>query len=141
MKMVKVIKGKKAIFSFLWIGLMIILLWFVSGNTLASESLALNLNKCIQIALENNLGYRISQSSVDVKEAQIEEAEGSKKTNIKLRGGYIRMNEAPEPDALMEGDFSYLFSSGKGIPQISVNISRVLYSGGKFETFIEQACI
>lgn len=139
MKMVKVMKGNKIIFLFLWIGLIGILLWFVYGNTIASESLTLNLDKCIQIALEKNLGYQISQSSVDVKEAQIEEAEGARKTNVKLRAGYIRMNEAPDPDKLMEGDFSYLFSTGQGIPQISVNVSRVLYSGGKFKTIIEQA--
>lgn len=105
----------------------------------ASETLALNLNQCIEMAMENNLGYRISKSSVEVKEAKIEEAEGAKKINVKLQGGYIRMNEAPDPESIMEGDFSYLFSTGQGVPYVSVRMSKILYSGGKFESLIDQA--
>lgn len=129
----------RRLFFFLLMGLVGCLLWFASGSTLASDKLALDLNKCIEIALEKNLGYRISQSSVEVKEAQIEEAEGAKKVNVKLQGGYIRMNKPPESESILEGDFSYLFSTGQGVPNISVNISKILYSGGKLESFIKQA--
>ena len=134
---VKVIKGKK-FFLLFWL-LIAMLIWFNSGGIFASETLTLDLNKSIELALENNLGYQISQTSAEIKEAQVEEAEGAKKTNLKLQGGYIRMSETPTPESLGEGDFSYLFSTGYGIPQISVSISKVLYSGGKFESLIKQA--
>lgn len=130
---------KNILFASTSIGLTIILFLLISVSTLASQRLDLNLDRCIEIALEKNLGYQISQSSVEVKEAQSEEAEGAKKTNVKLKAGYIRMNEAPDPESIIEGDFSYLFSTGQGVPQISVSISKVLYSGGKLESFIEQA--
>ncbi len=139
MKKLKAVKENKKNILFASIGLTIILFLLISVSTLASQRLDLNLDRCIEIALEKNLGYQISQSSVEVKEAQSEEAEGAKKTNVKLKAGYIRMNEAPDPESIIEGDFSYLFSTGQGIPQISVSISKVLYSGGKLESFIEQA--
>jgi outer membrane protein len=139
MVMLNILKENRFVLLVSGIGLIGILFLSVSGIVFASDTLTLNLNKSIEIALENNLGYKISQSSVELKEAQIEEAEGAKKINVKLKGGYIRMNEAPDSESIMEGDFSYLFSSGQGIPQIAVSISKVLYSGGKFETFIEQA--
>ena len=139
MKKLKVVKENKKNILFAWLGLTIILFLLISVSTLASQRLDLNLDRCIEIALEKNLGYQISQSSVEVKEAQFEEAEGAKKTNVKLKAGYIQMNEAPDPESIIEGDFSYLFSTGQGIPQISVSISKVLYSGGKLESFIEQA--
>jgi len=139
MKKLKVVKENKKNILFAWLGLTIILFLLISVSTLASQRLDLNLDRCIEIALEKNLGYQISQSSVEVKEAQSEEAEGAKKTNVKLKAGYIQMNEAPDPESIIEGDFSYLFSTGQGIPQISVSISKVLYSGGKLESFIEQA--
>jgi len=121
------------------VGLLLVLFFLNSINIIASESLTLNLDSCIQMALENNLGYKISQSSVELKEAQAEEAEGAKKIKVKLQAGYIRMNEAPDPESIAEGDFSYLFSTGQGVPNVSVNISKVLYSGGKIESAIEQA--
>ena len=139
MKKLKAVKENKKNILFAWLGLTIILFLLISVSTLASQRLDLNLDRCIEIALEKNLGYQISQSSVEVKEAQSEEAEGAKKTNVKLKAGYIQMNEAPDPESIIEGDFSYLFSTGQGIPQISVSISKVLYSGGKLESFIEQA--
>jgi len=139
MKKLKAVNENKKNILFAWLGLTIILFLLISQSTLASQRLDLNLDRCIEIALEKNLGYKISQSSVELKEAQIEEAEGAKKTNVKLKAGYIQMNEAPDPESIMEGDFSYLFSTGQGIPQISVSVSKVLYSGGKFNTFIEQA--
>jgi len=128
-----------SIFEFSLIGIIIIFFLLGTAISIASESLTLNLDKCIQIALENNLGYRISQSSVEVKDEQIKEAEGAKKANVKLQAGYITMNEAPDPEDIMEGDFSYLFSTGQSVPLISVNISKVLYAGGKLKTFVEQA--
>jgi len=139
MKKLKAVKENKKNILFACLGLTIILFLLISVSTLASQRLDLNLDRCIEIALEKNLGYQISQSSVEVKEAQFEEAEGAKKTNVKLKAGYIQMNEAPDPESIIEGDFSYLFSTGQGIPQISVSISKVLYSGGKLESFIEQA--
>src|SRR6056297_3346100 len=139
MKKLEAVKENKKNILFAWLGLTIILFLLSSVSTLAFQRLDLNLDKCIEIALEKNLGYQISQSSVEVKEAQFKEAEGAKKTNVKLKAGYIQMNEAPDPESIIEGDFSYLFSTGQGIPQISVSISKVLYSGGKFETLVDQA--
>jgi len=139
MKMVNIFREDKVLILVLGVGLLGILLWSFSASVLASETLTLDLNKCIEIALEKNLGYQISQSAVEVKEAQIEEVEGAKKINVKLQGGYIRKNEAPDLESIVEGDFSYLFSTGEGVPYISVSISKVLYSGGKFESLIEQA--
>ncbi len=136
---VKVFARKRWILLASAISLAVILFWLVSPTAFASETLALNLNQCIELALEKNLGYLVSQSTVEVKEAQIEEAEGAKKINVKLQGGYIRMNEAPDIESIMEGDFSYLTSTGKGAPYINVSISKILYSGGKFESLIEQA--
>jgi len=139
MKKLKAVKENKKNILFAWLGLTITLFLLISGSTLASQKLDLNLDRCIEIALEKNLGYQISQSSVEIKEAQLDEAEGAKKTNVKLKAGYIQMNEAPDPESIIEGDFSYLFSTGQGIPQISVSISKVLYSGGKFKSLVDQA--
>ncbi|MDD2353129.1 MAG: TolC family protein [Candidatus Caldatribacteriota bacterium] len=115
------------------------LFFLFSISSFASDKLALSLEECIQIALQENLGYKISQSSVEVKEAQIEEAEGAKKINVRLKAGYVRMNEAPDPESIMEGDFSYLYSTGVGVPTVSLSVSKVLYSGGKIESYISQA--
>jgi len=139
MEIKKVFKLDKSI---LWIFLIFLTgcLFFGTPKMIySSESLDLNLDKCIQLAIENNLGYKISQSKVELKEAKVEEVEGAKKTNVKFQGGYIRMNEAPDPEDVMEGDFSYLFSTGQSIPRISFSISKVLYNGGKFESLIDQA--
>jgi len=105
----------------------------------SAESLSLDIEECIRIALENNLGYRISQSKVEVKEEQVKETKGATKISAKFQGGYIRMNEAPDMESIAEGDFSYLYSSGYGVPLISVNVSKVLYSGGKLKTLVELA--
>lgn len=111
----------------------------LNNEIYASETLSLNLAECIKIALENNLGYCIAASSVEVKEEQVKEAKGASKINAKFQGGYIRMNEAPDMESIAQGDFSYLFSSGYGVPLISVNITKILYSGGKLDTLVEQA--
>jgi hypothetical protein len=75
----------KIIFTLLW-GLI-----FLSVSRLfifaASSPMNLNLEKSIQIALENNIGYKITESMVDVSQAQVKEAEGAKKINMKLQGG------------------------------------------------------
>ena len=139
MKIEKVYKVDILLYLFILLILTGCLVFFIPKIAYSSESVSMNLDECINLALENNLGYQISQSTVDLKEAKIEEAEGSKKTNVKFQGGYIRMNEEPDPEDIMEGDFSYLFSTGQGIPQISFSISKVLYSGGKLEAIIEQA--
>ncbi len=138
MKMLKVF-NKDRFFLFLVIVFIGIMSQTFSVSALASENLSLNLDKCIQMALENNLGYKITQSTVDVKEVKIEEAEGAKKANVKLQAGYIRMNDTPDSEDVMQGDFSYLFSTGQGVPRISISISKVLYSGGKFKSLVEQA--
>lgn len=103
------------------------------------DILNLNLEDCIKLALENNLGYQIAQSQVEVEGEQVNEARGATKINAKFQAGYIRKNESPDMESITEGDFSYLFSSGYGIPLISVSASKVLYSGGKLDTFIEIA--
>ncbi|MDD4362697.1 MAG: TolC family protein [Atribacterota bacterium] len=117
--------------------------FFFSGilslTLLAADASDISLDECIQIALENNLGYQITKSTVDIKDEQVKEAEGASKINAKFQAGYIRMNDAPDPESILEGDFSYLFSTGQSVPQISFNFSKVLYSGGKLKTIVEQA--
>jgi len=105
----------------------------------ASSSLKINLDKCIQTALENNLGFKIAASAVDVTEVQIDEAKASKKLNIKLQGGYLQMSETLDEEDMQAGDFSDLFSLGQGAPIISVKANQILYSGGKLTSYIEQA--
>lgn len=104
-----------------------------------AEGLGLNIDDCIGIALQNNLGYQIAQNKVEVKKEQTQEAKGAEKIQAKFQGGYIRMNEAPDLDKINEGDYSYLYSSGTGVPLISFNVSKVLYSGGKLKNLIELA--
>ena len=62
----------------------------------ASSPMSLNLEKSIQIALESNIGYKITESTVDVSQAQVKEAEGAKKLNMKLQGGYLQMSATLE---------------------------------------------
>lgn len=104
-----------------------------------AESLGLSIEDCIELALQNNLGYGIAQSKVEVKEEQVEEAKGANKINAKFQGGYVRTSDAPDPEKIAAGDYSYLYSSGTGVPLISFNISKVLYSGGKFKNLLELA--
>ncbi|MDD4896983.1 MAG: TolC family protein, partial [Atribacterota bacterium] len=126
-----------------WLSIFILLIVYIflifSEMAYSAESLSLDIEECIRIALENNLGYRISQSKVEAKEEQVKETKGATKINAKFQGGYIRMNEAPDMENIAEGDFSYLYSSGYGVPLISVKVSKVLYSGGKLKTLVELA--
>ncbi|NLL62134.1 MAG: TolC family protein [Candidatus Atribacteria bacterium] len=115
------------------------LLLFLSGTAYPAESLSLNIEDCIELALQNNLSYQIAQSKVEIKEEQVQEAEGAKKINAKFQGGYVRTSDAPDPDKIVAGDYSYLYSSGTGVPLISFNISKILYSGGKLKNLIELA--
>ncbi len=139
----KTLLTKNKLEKYLWIfsvvGITIYFLLLMSFKTYCSDNSYLSIDDCISIALENNLGYQISQSKVEVKEEQIKEAKGASKVNAKFMGGYVRMNDSPDMDSIAEGDFSYLYSSGQAIPLISFNMSKVLYSGGKIKTFIKQA--
>lgn len=54
------------------------LLLFLSGTAYPAESLSLNIEDCIELALQNNLSYQIAQSKVEIKEEQVQEAEGAK---------------------------------------------------------------
>lgn len=132
-------KLKKLFWFLTLIGVAIYFLLSIPFNVYCSENLSLSIDECIKIALENNLGYQISQSKVEVKEEQIKEARGASKVKAKFQGGYIRMNDSPDMDKITEGDYSYLYSSGQAAPIVSFNISKILYSGGKLKTFIEQA--
>ncbi|MFZ2330852.1 MAG: TolC family protein [Atribacterota bacterium] len=132
-------KKEKLVWVTFFITLIFCLFLLFEKNVCSSEILNLNLEECIEIALENNLGYLISQSKVGVKDEQIKEARGAKRVNAKFQGGYIRMNEPPDMESIAEGDYSYLYSSGTGVPYISVNVSKILYSGGKLETLIDLA--
>jgi len=105
----------------------------------APSPMNLNLEESIQIALENNMGYKIAESTVDVSQAQIKEVKGTKKINMKLQGGYLQMSEAIDEEAIEEGDFSDLFAIGQGVPIISISTTKILYSGGKIESLIDQA--
>ena len=134
----KIINYLGKVFSVLLLGLLIL---SVSHSIVfaASSSLLLNLEKSIQIALENNIGYKITGSMVDVSQAQIDEAEGAKKLNIKLRGGYLQMSETLDEEDIAAGDFSNLFSIGQGAPIVSIQASKILYSGGQLNAFVDQA--
>jgi len=105
----------------------------------ASSPMNLNLEKSIQIALENNIGYKITESMVDVSQAQVKEAEGAKKLNMKLQGGYLQMSETLDEEDIEAGDYSDLFAPGQRIPIISISAKKILYSGGKIESLIDQA--
>jgi len=122
---------------------LLVVLTFLSASHLvvftATSPMNLNLKESIQIALENNIGYKIAESTVDVSQAQIKEVEGAKKVNIKLQGGYLQMSEAIDEEAIEAGDFTGLFAPGQGVPIISVSTTKVLYSGGKIESLIDQA--
>ena len=104
-----------------------------------SSSMNLNLEKSIQIALENNIGYKIAKSAVDISQVQVKEAEGAKKINMKVQGGYLQMSETIDEEAIEAGDYSGLFAPGKGAPIISLSTTKILYSGGKMESLIDQA--
>ena len=134
----KIIHYLGKVLSVLLLGLLIL---SVSHSIVfaASSSLILNLEKSIQIALENNIGYKITGSMVDVSQAQIDEAEGAKKLNIKLRGGYLQMSETLDEEDIAAGDFSNLFSIGQGAPIVSIQASKILYSGGQLNAFVDQA--
>ena len=134
----KIIHYLGKVLSVLLLGLLIL---SVSHSIVfaASSSLILNLEKSIQIALENNIGYKITGSMVDVSQAQIDEAEGAKKLNIKLRGGYLQMSETLDEEDIAAGDFSNLFSIGQGAPIVSIQANKVLYSGGQLNAFVDQA--
>jgi outer membrane protein len=105
----------------------------------ASSSMNLNLEASIQIALENNIGYKIAKSMVDISQVQVKEAEGAKKINMKLQGGYLQMSETIDEEAIEAGDYSGLFAAGQGVPIISMSTTKILYSGGKMESLIDQA--
>jgi len=127
----------KVIFTFL-LGLV-----FLSASHLFifadSSSMNLNLEKSIQIALENNIGYKITGSMVNLSQAQVKEAEGAKKINMKLQGGYLQMSETPDEEDIAAGDYSDLFALGQGVPIISISTTKILYSGGQIESLIDQA--
>jgi len=119
------------------------ILIFLSASHLviftAVSPMNLNLEASIQIALESNIGYKISESAVDVSQAQIEEVKGAKKINMKVQGGYLQMSETIDEEAIGAGDFSGLFSPGQGVPIFSMSATKILYSGGKIESLIDQA--
>jgi len=106
---------------------------------MAGVPMKLDLEKSIQIALENNIGYKVAASKITITESQIEEAEGSKKLNMKLQGGYLQMSETLDEEDMAAGDYSDLFKIGAGIPIIKISATKILYSGGRIESLIEQA--
>jgi len=137
MRLIKVhFSGK--IFFMLILGLIILLASQVFVFA-ASSPMKLNLEKSIQIALENNIGYKITESTVDISRAQVKEAEGAKKLNMKFRGGYLQMSETLDEEDMEAGDYSDLFSIGQGVPIISISTTKILYSGGKITSLINQA--
>jgi len=105
----------------------------------SSSPLNLNLEKSIQIALESNIGYKIAGSSVDVSQAQVKEAEGAKKLNMKLRGGVLQMSETLDEEDMAANDYSDLFALAPAVPIISISANKIIYSGGKIESLIDQA--
>ncbi|OFW47813.1 MAG: hypothetical protein A2163_06265 [Actinobacteria bacterium RBG_13_35_12] len=104
-----------------------------------SSPMNLNLEESIQIALENNIGYKITESTVGVSQAQVKEAEGAKKLNMKLQGGYLQMSETLDEEDMEAGDYSDLFALAPGVPIIAISARRIIYSGGKLESLIDQA--
>ncbi len=127
----------KVIFTLL-LGLVFLLLshLFIFAD---SSSMNLNLEKSIQIALENNIGYKITESMVDVSRAQVKEAEGAKKLNMKLQGGILQMSETLDEEDMEAGDYSDLFTLAPLVPIISISATKIIYSGGKIESLIDQA--
>jgi len=105
----------------------------------ASSPMNLNLEKSIQIALESNIGYKITESMVDVSQAQIKETEGAKKLNMKLQGGILQMSETLDEADMEAGDYSDLFTLSPMVPIISISATKIIYSGGKIESLIDQA--
>ena len=105
----------------------------------ASSPMNINLEKSIQIALENNIGYKIAESMVDVSQAQVKEAEGAKKLDMKLQGGYLQMSKILNEEDMEAGDYSDLFAIGQGELILSIRTTKILYSGGKIESLIDQA--
>src|SRR4030042_4613514 len=104
-----------------------------------SSPMNLNLEESIQIALENNISYKITEAKVGVSQAQVEEAEGAKKLNMKLQGGYLQMSETLDEEDMEAGDYSDLFALAPGVPIIAISARRIIYSGGKLESLIDQA--
>jgi len=104
-----------------------------------SPPMNLNLEESIQIALENNIGYKIAKSMADISQVQVKEAEGAKKINMKVQGGYLQMSETIDEEAIEAGDYSGLFAPGQGVPIISLSTTKILYNGGKMESLIDQA--
>ncbi|HZK12853.1 MAG TPA: TolC family protein, partial [Atribacterota bacterium] len=101
--------------------------------------MSLNLEKSIQIALESNIGYKITESTVDVSQAQVKEAEGAKKLNMKLQGGILQASESLDEADMAAGDYSALFALSPMVPIISISATKIIYSGGKIESLIDQA--
>lgn len=130
---------RRVIFSLLF-GLIFSLINYLAIFA-ASSPMNLNLEKSIQIALESNIGYKIAESMVDVSQAQVKEAEGAKKVNMKLQGGYLQMSATPNEEDIAAGDYSSLFAIGQGAPIVSISATKILYSGGKIESLIDQAKI
>ena len=104
-----------------------------------SSPMNLNLEESIQIALENNIGYKITELTVDVSQAQVKEAEGAKKLNMKLQGGILQASETLDEEDMAAGDYSDLFNLSPMVPIISISARRIIYSGGKLESIIDQA--
>ena len=127
----------KVIFTLL-LGLVFLLLshLFIFAD---SSSMNLNLEKSIQIALENNIGYKITESRVNVSQAQVKEVEGAKKLNMKLQGGFLQASETLDEEDMEAGDYSDLFSLTPMVPIISISATKIIYSGGKIESLIDQA--
>jgi outer membrane protein len=105
----------------------------------SSSPMNLNLEKSIQIALESNIGYKITESTVDVSQAQVKEAEGAKKLNMKLQGGILQASETLDEADMAAGDYSGLFTLSPMVPIISISATKIMYSGGKLESIIDQA--
>ncbi|HER24624.1 MAG TPA: TolC family protein [Candidatus Atribacteria bacterium] len=105
----------------------------------ASSPINLNLQESIQIALENNIGFKIAESTVDVSQAQVKEVEGAKKLNMKLKGGILQMSETLDEEDVAAGDYSNLFDLAPLAPVISISASKIIYSGGKIKSLIDQA--
>ncbi|HZK61215.1 MAG TPA: TolC family protein, partial [Anaerovoracaceae bacterium] len=101
--------------------------------------MSLNLEKSIQIALESNIGYKITESTVDVSQAQVKEAEGAKKLNMKIQGGILQASETLDEADMAAGDYSALFALSPMVPIISISANKIIYSGGKIESLIDQA--
>ncbi|GAG09375.1 unnamed protein product, partial [marine sediment metagenome] len=71
--------------------------------------------------------------------AQVKEAEGAKKLNMKLQGGILQMSETLDEEDMEAGDYSDLFTLAPLVPIISISATKIIYSGGKIESLIDQA--